>query len=103
MPKVYLTSKAASLPSGPSGLDEEFVVLFEKAGMDAEIVETGIIEISEHGSDRSVLHGVLVLGLLPQRGFGLVAPCAGLATDKGKERAPGYRYAGLQARRTCPR
>ncbi|MFH0297616.1 hypothetical protein AAFX91_10305 [Bradyrhizobium sp. 31Argb] len=47
------------------GLNEEFVLLFEEPRMDAEIVETGIIEIPKHGSDGGVLHGMLVLGLLP--------------------------------------
>ena len=84
------------LAVGAVGLDEEFVVLFEKARLDAEIVETGIIEIAEHGSGRSVLHGVLMLGLLPQRGFSLVAPCAGLATDKGRGRRRAAATQGLR-------
>ena len=54
--------------------------------MDAEIVETGVSEIAEHGRRRSVLHGVLVLGLPPQCRFGLMAASAGFAADKGGSR-----------------
>ena len=50
---------------GTVGLDEEFVILFEKAGMNAKIVEPGIIEIAKYGSGGSVLHGMPVLGFFP--------------------------------------
>ena len=33
-----------------------------------------------------MLHGMLVLGVFPQRGLGLVAPGAGVAADKGEGR-----------------
>ena len=53
-PKVYLTSEGRKLAAGAVGLDEEFVVLLEEAGMDAEVVETGIVEVAQHRSDRGV-------------------------------------------------
>ena len=71
------------LAVGAVGFDKELIVLPEEAGMDAVIVETGIIEIAEHGGGGRVLHRMLVLGFLPQRGFGLVASGAGFAADKG--------------------
>ena len=51
---MYLTSEGRKLAAGAVGLDEEFVVLLEEAGMDAEVVETGIVEVAQHRSDRGV-------------------------------------------------
>ena len=53
------------LAVGTVGLNEELAVLFEKAGMDAKIIEAGIIEIAKNGGSGSVLHGMPVLGFLP--------------------------------------
>src|SRR5262249_48310293 len=71
------------LAVGPVGLNEELFVFLEETGLDAVMVEPGVIEIAEHGSVRGVLHGMLVLGLLPKRCFGLVAIGASFTADKG--------------------
>src|SRR5262245_50917492 len=76
--------ESRKLAIGAIGLDEELVVLREEAGMDAVVIKTRVVEVAEHGGGRSVLHGKLVLGLLPKRGFGLMAIGAGFAADEGE-------------------
>src|SRR6266851_3952680 len=71
---------------GAVGLDEKLAISLEEAGMDAEIVEARIVKIAKHGGGIGVLHGMLVLGFFPQRGFGLVAPSTGFAADEGERR-----------------
>jgi hypothetical protein len=68
-----LILKGRELAVGTVGFDEEFVVLLEEAGMDAVIVEACVVEVPEDSGSTGVLHGVLVLGFLPECGFGSVA------------------------------
>ena len=65
------------------GFDKKLSVLAKEARMDAVIIETGIVEIAEHGLVGGVLHCGLVLRGIPQICFRLVAARAGLAADEG--------------------
>jgi len=74
------------LAIGAIRFDEEFAFLPEKAGMDAVMVETCIVEIAEHGRSSGALHGMLVLRFLPTRRFGLVAISTSFTADEGQVR-----------------
>jgi len=50
--------------------------------MDAEMLESRIVKIAEDRGSAGVLHGMHVLGLLPQCCFGPVAVAARLAADE---------------------
>ena len=65
-PKVYFTSKAASLPSGPSVSTMNLPSVAEEARAHAVIVEARIVEIAEHGLLGGVRHGVRVLRSVPE-------------------------------------
>src|SRR5262245_56572282 len=67
----------------PVGLDQEFSVPAEEAGMHAVMVEARVVEIAEHGLVGRVLHGEPVLRCAPQLRLGAVAAGAGLAADEG--------------------
>src|SRR5215467_3574168 len=56
---------ACELAVGAVSLDEKFVVLLEEARMDAVVVKACVLEIAKDGSGIGVLHGMLVLGLMP--------------------------------------
>ena len=80
---MYLISKVASLPSGPSVSTKNFPSLRKKRDVHAVVVERRIGEIAQHRFVGGVVHRVLVLRGLPQLGFGLMATGAGLAADIG--------------------
>ena len=84
-PKVYFTSKSASLPSAPS-VSTNTCRRFEKTRLDAGMLETCIGEVAEHGLFRGMMHGVLVLRPAAEVCFRPVAAGAGLAADECRDR-----------------
>src|SRR5262249_41561487 len=65
------------------------VILPEKAGVLAVIIEGCIVEIAEHRLFVCVLHGMLVLGCTPKPRLRYMAARAGLAADEGCNESAG--------------
>ena len=86
-PERVFDFERGELAVGAVGLDQEFSVLAEEAGMHAVIIEARIVEIAEHRLVGGMLHGKLVLRAAPKLRFGAVAAGAGLAADEGGRRS----------------
>ena len=80
-PKVYLISKSASLPSGPSVLTKNLPSRLKKVDVDAGVGELRVGEIAEHGLLVGDLHREIVVRAAPRRVLHRVARRAGLAAD----------------------
>ena len=78
------------------GVDKEFAVLAIEPGDDPGVFKGRVVEIAAHARLGGDLHGVIVVGALPQLVFGLVAGAAFLAADKhGGTACQRGRHAGM--------
>jgi hypothetical protein len=66
------------------GLDHELVAFAEEARVHAEIVETRIVEIAEHGVLGGVRHGMRMLRSVPELGLPAMARGASFAADEAQ-------------------
>src|SRR5712691_174623 len=77
-----LDFKDRQIAVGAVSLNDELPIFLEKARMHAVIFETRVVKIAKHGFGGRMLHGMLVLGGVPQVCFGVVAAGTGFTTDK---------------------
>src|SRR5262249_39839303 len=94
------------LAVGSVGLDEEFPLLAEEAGVHAVIVETGLVEIAEHRRVGRMVHRLLVLRRAPELGLRGMALGAGGAAGECEWRGGGAekrRRGGVPAGEPLPR
>jgi hypothetical protein len=68
---------------GTGGTNEKFAVPAKKPGGNAQVLEDGIAEITQHGLVGGHIHGAFMVRPLPLVVFLLVAVAAGLAAYEG--------------------
>ena len=77
--------ESGKLAVGTVGLDQEFAVLTEEAGVHAVIVEAGIVEIAKNRVLGRMVHCLLVMRAMPQLSLCPMASGAGLAADERRD------------------